>query len=100
MLMREEAEFDLAIRLRQGKATVAEIYTFISGLYFRGKLAYVEMFGAAPEGVLPAAVIVPGAGLVPPDRSFLTINFRPSRTCRWKRETKLLRARSFAMQRD
>jgi len=67
MLMREEAEFDLAIRLRQGKATVAEIYAFISGLYFRGKLAYVEMFGAAPEGVLPAAVIVPGAGLVPPD---------------------------------
>jgi hypothetical protein len=36
-------------------------------LYFRGKMAYAEMFGAAPEGVLPAAVIVPGMGLVPPD---------------------------------
>jgi len=65
--MREEAEFELAIRLRQGAATVAEIYAFISGLYFRGKMAYAQMFGAAPEGVLPAAVIVPGMGLVPPD---------------------------------
>src|SRR6185436_6427094 len=67
ILMREEAEFELAIRLRQGAATVAEIYAFISGLYFRGKMAYAQMFGAAPEGVLPAAVIVPGMGLVPPD---------------------------------
>ncbi len=67
MLMREQAEFDLAIRLRRGTATVGEIYAFISGLYFRGKIAYAEIFGAAPEGVQPAAVIVPGMGLVPPD---------------------------------
>lgn len=73
MLMREDAEFDLAVRLREGAATVAEIYSFISGLYFRGKKAYSEVFGAAPEGVSPALVIVPGLGLVPPE-TILTVD--------------------------
>lgn len=66
MLLREEAAFDAALRLRNGMATVAEIYSFISGLYFRGKIAYAEAFAAPPPGVPPALVIVPGFGLVPP----------------------------------
>lgn len=37
MLMRPEAEFDLAVRLREGSATVAEIYAFISGCIFAAK---------------------------------------------------------------
>ncbi len=67
MLLREGAAFDLAVRLRQGAATIGEVYSFISGLYFRGKMAYVEAFRAPPPGVPPALVIVPGAGLVPPE---------------------------------
>jgi hypothetical protein len=67
MLMREGAEFELAVRLRGGTATVAEIYSFISGLYFRGKAAYASAFGRAPAGVAAAMVIVPGLGLVPSD---------------------------------
>jgi hypothetical protein len=67
MLMREEAEFDLAVRLRAGTASIAEVYAFISGLYFRGKIAYMDAFSAAPASVPPAVVIVPGMGLVPPD---------------------------------
>lgn len=67
MLVREEARFDLAVKLRQGTATIGEIYSFISGLYFRGKMAYAEAFRAAPSGIPPALVIVPGAGLVPPE---------------------------------
>jgi hypothetical protein len=66
MLLREQASFDLAIKLRQGTATIGEVYSFISGLYFRGKMVYVEVFRAAPPGVPHAVVIVPGAGLVPP----------------------------------
>jgi hypothetical protein len=70
MLLREEANFDLAIRLRQGTATLGEAYSFISGLYFRGKMAYVEAFAAPPMGAPPALIIVPGLGLVPPHELF------------------------------
>jgi hypothetical protein len=67
MLVREQADFDLARRLHQAKATIGEIYSFISGLYFRGKVAYAEAFRAGPPGVPAALVIVPGAGLIPPE---------------------------------
>jgi hypothetical protein len=67
MLVREQAAFDLAVRLRQGAALIGEVYSFISGLYFRGKMAYTEVFRAAPPGIPSALVIVPGVGLVPPD---------------------------------
>jgi len=66
-LLREQANFDLAKRLRQGAATIGEIYSFMSGLYFRGKMAYAKAFRAAPRGLPPTVVIVPGAGLVPPE---------------------------------
>ncbi len=67
LLLREQAELDLAVRLRKGTATIGEVYAFISGLYFRGKLAYSSAFGSAPQGIPPAMVIVPGMGLVEPD---------------------------------
>jgi hypothetical protein len=67
MLIREQASFDLARRLRAGAATIGEIYSFISGLYFRGKLAYAETFRGGPPGVPGVLVIVPGAGLIPPE---------------------------------
>ena len=66
MLLRPEARFDVAVKLQQGTATIGDVYSFISGLYFRGKMAYAETFRAAPRGIPPALVIVPGAGLVPP----------------------------------
>jgi hypothetical protein len=67
MLLREQADFDVAVKLRQGTATIGEIYTFMSGLYFRGKMAYAEAFHAAPPGIPPGLVIVPGVGLVAPE---------------------------------
>jgi hypothetical protein len=67
MLFRAEAGFDLAVRLRQGKASIGEAYAFISGLYFRGKLAYAEAFASPPPGHPPALVIVPGLGLLAPE---------------------------------
>lgn len=67
LLVREQARFDLAVKLREGVATIGEVYSFISGLYFRGKMVYTEAFGAAPAGIPSAVVIVPGAGLVPPE---------------------------------
>ena len=67
MLLRQQASFDLAVKLRQGTASIGEIYSFISGLYFRGKMAYAEAFRAAAPGIPSTLVIVPGVGLVPPE---------------------------------
>ncbi|MBV9266479.1 MAG: hypothetical protein JO061_09955 [Acidobacteriaceae bacterium] len=67
MLVREQADFDLAKKLRDGAATIGEVYSFISGLYFRGKMAYAEAFRAGPPRVPDVLVIVPGAGLISPE---------------------------------
>src|SRR5438105_14214643 len=65
MLLREQAEFDLAVQSRQGRAPLGDVYSFISGLYFRGKMAYSAAFHGPPEGVPGTLVITPGFGLVP-----------------------------------
>jgi hypothetical protein len=66
MLTREEAAFDLAVRFRECGAPVGEVFQFISGLYFRGKLAYAEAFASPPPGVPGSLVITAGRGLVEP----------------------------------
>ena len=68
IVMRPEAAFDLAVRLRSpGGAPLGEVFSFLSGLYFRGKLTYATAF-ARPPAHLPAGVFVitPCQGLVPP----------------------------------
>lgn len=66
MLLSGRAQFELAQRLRGEGAPLGEIFTFISGLYFRGKLAYSETFAAPPPGLPGALVVAPGRGLLPP----------------------------------
>src|SRR5438132_13806102 len=39
MLLSDRAHFDLAVKVRHGGAPLGEVYAFLSGLYFRGKLA-------------------------------------------------------------
>ncbi len=67
ILTSEKASFELALKFRAGSATLGEIYSFISGLYFRGKIAYSAAFGADPREASNAFVIVPGLGLLPPE---------------------------------
>src|SRR5207245_9518239 len=65
MILRPGAASLLARRLREPLgAPLGEAYTFLSGLYFRGKLAYARAFADRPGHVL---VITPTAGLRPPD---------------------------------
>lgn len=60
-LLRSDGRSDLAQRLRsRAGATIGEVFTFMSGLYFRGKLAYATAFAITPHDV---QVIVPGWGL-------------------------------------
>ena len=67
LLFRDQAAFPLAARVRNGGAPIGEVFAFLSGLYFRGKLAYGHAFArrASRPGVL---VITPGLGLIDPDR--------------------------------
>src|SRR4026207_1669321 len=67
MLINEAAQFELAERLRAKSASLGEIFTFLSGLYFRGKLAYSLAFARPPEGWPGAFVITTNRGLLPPD---------------------------------
>jgi hypothetical protein len=68
MVMRDGAQFSLAQRLRSpGGAPLGEVFAFLSGLYFRGKMAYVQAFSSPPPGLPGALVITPTRGLVPPE---------------------------------
>ena len=64
MILSERAEFDLAKRLRSSGATIAEVFTFLSGLYFRGKIAYANAFARRTGGNCGVYVITPSRGLV------------------------------------
>jgi len=64
MIMSERAKFPLAERLRQEGASLAEVFTFLSGLYFRGKIAYARVFGCAADGSCTSLVITPTRGLI------------------------------------
>src|SRR5688500_3474039 len=64
ILMNPGAEFELAKRLRNDEVTLGEVFSFLSGLYFRGKLAYARKFAATPNDIF---VITSNRGLVSPD---------------------------------
>jgi hypothetical protein len=68
MLLRPAADFPLArmVRTPQG-APLGEVFSFLSGLYFRGKLAYSRAFARPPRGLPGALVISPTEGLRYPE---------------------------------
>lgn len=67
------AQFALAAALRSADgAPLGELFAFVSGLYFRGKLTYARRFARPPEPGNPVVadgvhVITPNAGLRSPD---------------------------------
>ncbi len=68
-----KATFALAAELRSKRgAALGDVFAFVSGLYFRGKLTYSLRFAAPPEPDNPTVgcgvhVITPNAGLRSPD---------------------------------
>jgi hypothetical protein len=71
-LLRPEGASPLAQRLRVGTLTLGEAFSFMSGLYFRGKLSYARTFarpsaggGAADDDA--SYVITPTRGLQRPE---------------------------------
>jgi hypothetical protein len=67
IVMNETAAFPLAVRARAGGASIGDLFSFMSGLYFRGKLAYARAFARTRGGAHGVLVIVPGLGLLSPD---------------------------------
>jgi hypothetical protein len=67
MLLNPAARFPLAQRLHAEGAPIADAFSFVSGLYFRGKVAYARRFGWAPAAKPAALVMTAGGGLCPLD---------------------------------
>ena len=67
------ATFALAAALRSADgAPLGDLFSFVSGLYFRGKLTYARRFARPPDPANPVVgagihVITPNAGLRSPD---------------------------------
>jgi hypothetical protein len=68
ILLNPGATFDMAERLQSTHgAELGDVFAFLSGLYFRGKLAYARAFGARSGAKPTALVITSNRGLVAPD---------------------------------
>jgi hypothetical protein len=65
MVMNPEASFALARKLQSAEgAPLGEVFSFVSGLYFRGKVSYARAFGRSASGLEGAYVMTAGGGLV------------------------------------
>ena len=64
-LLSPKAAFPLAVQLREPEgAPIGEVFAFLSGLYFRGKLTYARAFSPATDLI---RVITTNSGLLTPD---------------------------------
>lgn len=67
LLFSDSASFSLAQQIRSADgAPIGEVFSFLSSLYFRGKLAYARAFARPPARLCGAFVITPGEGLRDP----------------------------------
>ena len=67
ILLSPLAEFPLALELRQPDgAALGDVFAFLSGLYFRGKLAYANTFAPAAAITDPVRIITTDRGLLTP----------------------------------
>ena len=82
MMVSPTARFALARQLQSADgAPLGDVFSFVSGLYFRGKLAYARRFARPPEPADPVAaggvlVITSNAGLRGADTPVTTDSFR------------------------
>lgn len=66
LIFNPAAKFALACRLREPTgAPLADVFSFLSGLYFRGKVTYARAFACAPRGIPGTLVVTSNRGLLP-----------------------------------
>lgn len=66
-VLRKNSRSEIAQRLRGEGATLGEVFSFLSALYFRGKLAYARTFTEPPPDCPGIFIITPTDGLMPHD---------------------------------
>jgi hypothetical protein len=66
-LLRKSNSLELAKRLRGSGVPLSEVFSFVSSLYFRGKVTYAQAFARPPADCAGIFVITPTIGLVPHD---------------------------------
>lgn len=67
-LLNPAAAFPLAVQLRAlDGATLGDVFAFLSGLYFRGKLTYARAFAIDDAAVAPIRIITTNRGLLTPE---------------------------------
>jgi hypothetical protein len=76
LILGNSARTDLAMRLASRGAPLGEVFSFISGLYFRGKLSYATAYTDPPTGANGVFVITASGGLVSPERVFTLAELR------------------------
>lgn len=68
LLLAGRGNRDIAAGLRSSAgAPIGDVFTFVSGLYFRGKLLYANAFARSSDSADEVYVIVPGRGLDAPN---------------------------------
>ena len=67
MLLNPRADFELAQRLKTTGVSLGEAFSFMSSLYFRGKLAYATTFSQRTGAVPNTLIITSSRGLVRPE---------------------------------
>ena len=68
VLLNPAATFPLAVALRDPPGLpIGEVFSFLSSLYFRGKLTYARRFASRLRKAPPILVITTDRGLVPPE---------------------------------
>jgi len=66
-VLKKSSRSDLAMRLRSAGVSLGEVFTYLSALYFRGKLAYARNFAEPPSSCPGILIITPTAGLLAHD---------------------------------
>jgi hypothetical protein len=66
-VLKKSSRSDLAVRLRSAGVSLGEVFTYLSALYFRGKLAYARNFAEPPSSCPGILIITPTAGLLAHD---------------------------------
>jgi hypothetical protein len=67
-IMKDCAQSDLHMGFRNEGVLLGDLFTFISELSFRGKLAYARAFARSPNDLAGAYVITACGGLIPPEK--------------------------------